>query len=282
MPDAVSPPAALSRPDTAHRQPPCHDNAAYRTGIDSGCRRSGADNAGAKFHGCRSPSSSIATSGRCSRTTVIQCHGPDPAPRRPTCGSTSKPAPSARWTACGQSSPGDVDHSELYRRITSRRWRRAHAAARLRQETIGRTRSIADRSLDPWRSAWQKHWAFMPVQAAAASSGAKAGWVRNPIDAFVLARLEAREWRLAGRPTRRRCLRRVTLDLTGLPPTPAEVDAFLADTSPDAYERVVDRLLASPRYGERMASAGSTRPAMPTPAAIRATASATCGGGAIG
>ena len=82
---------------------------------------------------------------------------------------------------------------------------------------------------------------------------AQAAWVRNPIDAFVLARLEHEGLTPSPEADRATLLRRVTLDLTGLPPTPAEVDAFLADTSPDAYEKVVDRLLASPRYGERMA-----------------------------
>src|SRR5205814_904054 len=79
------------------------------------------------------------------------------------------------------------------------------------------------------------------------------GWARNAIDRFVLARLEALKWRPAPEADKTTLIRRVTLDLTGLPPTPAEVDAFLADNSPDAYERLVDRLLASPHFGERMA-----------------------------
>ena len=78
----------------------------------------------------------------------------------------------------------------------------------------------------------------------------RADWVRNPIDAFVLARLEAAGLPPAPPASKAPLLRRVYYDLTGLPPTPAEVDAFLADQSPDAYEKVVDRLLASPHYGE--------------------------------
>ncbi|MFN0123549.1 MAG: DUF1553 domain-containing protein [Blastocatellia bacterium] len=78
-------------------------------------------------------------------------------------------------------------------------------------------------------------------------------WVRNPIDAFVLARLEKEGLQPASEAGRVTLIRRVSLDLTGLPPTPAEVDAFVRDKSPQAYERVVNRLLASPRYGERMA-----------------------------
>ena len=77
--------------------------------------------------------------------------------------------------------------------------------------------------------------------------------MRNPIDAFVLARLEQEGLTPSPEARRATLIRRVTLDLTGLPPTPAEVDAFLADDSPDAYEKVVDRLLASPHYGERWA-----------------------------
>ena len=77
--------------------------------------------------------------------------------------------------------------------------------------------------------------------------------MRNPIDAFVLERLEREGLKPSPEADRATLLRRVSLDLTGLPPTLAEVDAFLADTSPNAYEKVVDRLLRSPRYGERMA-----------------------------
>ena len=99
----------------------------------------------------------------------------------------------------------------------------------------------------------RQHWAFQPPKRPAIPRVKETGWVRNPIDAFILATLEengltpARE---ADRPT---LLRRLTFDLTGLPPTPDELDAFLADQAPGAYERVVDRLLNSPRYGERWA-----------------------------
>ena len=78
-------------------------------------------------------------------------------------------------------------------------------------------------------------------------------WVRTPVDRFVLARLDREKLAPSPEADRQTLLRRVTLDLTGLPPTPAEIDAFVADTAPGAYERVVDRLLASPRYGERWA-----------------------------
>ena len=99
----------------------------------------------------------------------------------------------------------------------------------------------------------KRHWAYLPPVRPKPPVTKTPGWVRNPIDAFVLARLEKAGLKPSPAASRESLIRRVTLDLTGLPPTPEEVDAFLADERPDAYERVVDRLLASPHYGERQA-----------------------------
>jgi hypothetical protein len=99
-----------------------------------------------------------------------------------------------------------------------------------------------------------RHWAYVkPVRRALPRVADPAARIHNPIDAFILARLEQAGLRPSPPADRARWLRRVSLDLIGLPPTPAEVDAFLADTRADARERVVDRLLASPQYGERWA-----------------------------
>ncbi|MBX3112610.1 MAG: DUF1553 domain-containing protein [Fimbriimonadaceae bacterium] len=98
-----------------------------------------------------------------------------------------------------------------------------------------------------------KHWAYVPPVRPPLPLVRDKRWVRNPVDRFVLARLEKEGLRPSPEADRATLLRRVTLDLTGLPPTLAEMDAFLADKSPDAYEKVVDRLLASPHYGEEMA-----------------------------
>ncbi len=95
------------------------------------------------------------------------------------------------------------------------------------------------------------HWAFQPPKKMPPPVVHNAAWVRNPIDAFILARLEAAKLAPSPEADRTTLLRRVSLDLTGLPPSPQEVAEFLADKRPDAYERVVDRLLASPHYGER-------------------------------
>ena len=98
-----------------------------------------------------------------------------------------------------------------------------------------------------------RHWAFQPPRRVAAPPVQDATWVRTAIDAFVLARLEKAGLTPAPPLDRTALLRRVTFDLIGLPPTPEEVDAFLNDDGPAAYERVVERLLASPAYGERWA-----------------------------
>jgi len=105
----------------------------------------------------------------------------------------------------------------------------------------------------PQHSAKVRHWAFQAPQRPAAPIVYGSSWPRNPIDAFVLARLESADLLPSPEATRENLIRRVTLDLVGLPPTPREVDEFVADTRSDAYERVVDRLLASPHYGERWA-----------------------------
>jgi hypothetical protein len=97
----------------------------------------------------------------------------------------------------------------------------------------------------------RNHWAWQPPTRRALPSVNQPAWVRNPIDAFILAKLEAARVRPAVAASREQLIRRATFDLLGLPPTLAEIDAFIADPSPNAWECVVDRLLASPRYGER-------------------------------
>jgi mono/diheme cytochrome c family protein len=99
----------------------------------------------------------------------------------------------------------------------------------------------------------QKHWAYIKPVRPAVPRVNDAAWCKNPIDNFILAKLEAEGLKPSPEAPKPTLLRRVYLDLIGLPPTPAELDAFLADQTPDAYEKVVDRLLASPRYGERWA-----------------------------
>src|SRR5439155_8484547 len=98
-----------------------------------------------------------------------------------------------------------------------------------------------------------KHWSLHPVAPAPPPAVKDPSWCQSPIDRFILAGLEARGLKPAAAADKRTLIRRVTYDLTGLPPTRQEIDAFLQDESPDAFARVVDRLLASPHYGERWA-----------------------------
>ncbi len=101
---------------------------------------------------------------------------------------------------------------------------------------------------------WEKHWSFIPPERKPVPHVSSQAWVRNPIDSFVLEHIERNKLQPSPEASREQLIRRVTLDITGLPPTPAEIDAFLNDHSADAYEKVVNRLLASPQYGERMAA----------------------------
>src|SRR5262249_27615304 len=100
---------------------------------------------------------------------------------------------------------------------------------------------------------WETHWSYLPPQRSTPPKVKNDRWPRNPIDRFILARLEREGLKPTPEADKVTLLRRVYFDLTGLPPRPAEVDAFLADASADAYEKAVDRLLQSPHYGERMA-----------------------------
>jgi Protein of unknown function (DUF1553)/Protein of unknown function (DUF1549)/Planctomycete cytochrome C len=97
----------------------------------------------------------------------------------------------------------------------------------------------------------KKFWSFQPVKEPAPPAVANKKWVRNPVDQFILAKMEARNITPNPAADKRTLIRRATFDLTGLPPTPEEVSAFLADNSPKAYEKLIDQLLASPAYGER-------------------------------
>jgi hypothetical protein len=146
--------------------------------------------------------------------------------------------------------PGDPGGSELLKRVTATdpRVRMPQRAEPLTENEVALLRRWIAQGAQ-----WQPHWSFIPPKTPALPPVTQAAWVRNPIDAFVLARLEREGLKPSAEADRPTWLRRVSLDLTGLPPGLAELDAFIADKSPRAYETVVDRLLASPRYGERMA-----------------------------
>lgn len=158
--------------------------------------------------------------------------------------------------------PGDSGHSLLIRRMAGLDGQRRMPLdeAPLTREQIALLRAWIDRGAE-WppgagspATALKAHWAYESPRAAPPPPVRRVAWRENAIDAFVLARLEAEGIAPSPPLDRPRLLRRLALDLTGLPPTPEEVAAFAADRAPDAYERAVDRLLASPRYGERWAA----------------------------
>ena len=111
----------------------------------------------------------------------------------------------------------------------------------------------ADPPEPTWTAEQRQHWAFIPPRRAEPPAVADKAWSRNPVDAFILRPIEDAGLAPAPESSRATLIRRVRFDLTGLPPSPEEVEAFEADPAPDAYERLVDRLLASPQYGERWA-----------------------------
>jgi Protein of unknown function (DUF1553)/Protein of unknown function (DUF1549)/Concanavalin A-like lectin/glucanases superfamily/Planctomycete cytochrome C len=182
------------------------------------------------------------------------CHGPDVAKRKTKLRFDTE-AGARIELAQGRFAivPGDPERSELVRRVTS-----PDAAVRMPPAYAGRAplKAAEIERIRRWISQgarWQPFWSFIPPRRPPNPPVRDEKWVRNPIDRFILARLEREGLHPAAEADKATLLRRVSLDLTGLPPTPAQVDAFLQDASPDAYSKVVDRLLASPRYGERMA-----------------------------
>jgi hypothetical protein len=148
--------------------------------------------------------------------------------------------------------PGQAEQSELIKRVFT-----DDPQDLMPPPESHRTLSAAQKeTLKQWiaqGAVYQTHWSYAAPQRPALPEVKRQGWVCNPIDAFVLARLESEGLSPSPQASRAALIRRVSLDLTGLPPTPAQVDAFVADQSSDAYEKVVDRLLASDAYGERMA-----------------------------
>ncbi|HEY8148362.1 MAG TPA: DUF1549 domain-containing protein, partial [Vicinamibacteria bacterium] len=148
--------------------------------------------------------------------------------------------------------PGHPETSALIQRVTD-----PDEQKRMPHVSSGKPRLSATQieTLRRWieqGAQWEPHWSYIPPTRPSPPAVKDADWPRGPVDAFVLARIEKEGLAPSPESERRELLRRLSFDLVGLPPTPEEVRAFREDTSPDAYERQVDRLLASPRFGERM------------------------------
>ncbi len=180
------------------------------------------------------------------------CHGPDKGKRKADLRLDVEADAFADRGGYRALVAGKPDQSELYRRITEGEAARRMPPAKSGKHLTARQVELLRRWIEQGGK-WQKHWSLIPPKRPPLPGRAKDGWSRNAIDRFVLARLRQEGLRPSPEADRRTLIRRLSFDLTGLPPTPQEVDAFLADQSPEAYEKVVDRLLASPNYGERMA-----------------------------
>lgn len=181
------------------------------------------------------------------------CHGPDEKQRKAKLRLDTKAGAFHDLRDGGRAIvPGKVDESELIERVTmadrSKLMPPVKSGKSLKSEQIAMLKLWVEQG-----AKWTEHWAFVAPERPAMPSVSDAAWARNTIDKYILARLDAERLRPSPEAEPAKVIRRVTLDLTGLPPTPAEVDAFLSDLSPGAYERAVDRLLSSPRYGEHMA-----------------------------
>jgi len=184
--------------------------------------------------------------------TCFACHGPDEKQRMAKLRLDTKDGVFADRGGYQVIVPGKAAESKIYQRISA-----ADKAKRMPPPYAERT--LTDKQVELIRrwidegAKWEMHWAYVPPQRPNLPAVKHPSWPRNPIDNFILARLESEGLQPSPEADKATLIRRVTFDLAGLPPTPAEADAFQNDKSPDAYEKVVDRLLASPRYGERMA-----------------------------
>lgn len=179
----------------------------------------------------------------------FSCHGPDARHREADLRLDVEEA-AKEWVIV----PGRAEDSELIARITS-------TDPDVRMPPPSSKLSLTAGEIETLRSwiaagaTWDVHWSFAPLpESVAVPAVSRPAWPRNEIDCFVLAALDRAGLSPSAEADRETLIRRWTFDLTGLPPTLAEIDAFLADPSPDAAERVVDRLLASEHFGERLAS----------------------------
>ncbi len=183
----------------------------------------------------------------------FKCHGPDAEQRKGDLRLDDRqvatgPAESGERAIV----PGEPEASELIRRIGTSDPDEVMPPPETKNPVSAADREI----LRQWIAAgaeYKPHWAFLPPRQAPLPAVKQAAWPRNPIDRFVLARLEQAGLAPSPEADPHTLVRRVYLDLIGLPPTPGEADAFVNDAAPDAYERLVDRVLASPHYGERWA-----------------------------
>src|SRR5437867_3655744 len=183
----------------------------------------------------------------------FKCHGPDEKERKAKLRfdvkeDAFKPAKSGDYAIV----PGDLAKSKLIERITSRDEDELMPPPKSKKHLTPQQIDLLKRWVAQGAK-WDEHWAFVAPKRPELPRVKNNTWPKNDIDYFVLARLETEGLKPSPEADRKTLIRRASFDLTGLPPTPQEVDAYLGDKSPGAYDKLVDRLLDSPRYGENMA-----------------------------
>jgi mono/diheme cytochrome c family protein len=185
--------------------------------------------------------------------TCFACHGPDDKARKAGLRLDIEENALAALKDGGHPIvPGDRNKSQMYVRTASQ-----NPDEIMPPPDFGKTLKPEQvELLGKWideGGKYEKHWSFEPAKEYAAPNVSKPEWVRNPIDRFILARLDQEKLNVSPEADRHTLIRRVSFDTTGLPPTRDEVQNYVNDQSPDAYEKMVDHFLASPRYGEQMA-----------------------------
>ena len=182
----------------------------------------------------------------------FECHGPDAATRMVDLRLDTREGAFSKRPGGSLIVPGDPESSLLYQRIShsrpALRMPPSHSKRPLNSQQIATLRQWIEQG-----AAWDQHWSFKPIGTPEPPPVRDSSWVRNPLDRFVLARLEAEGLAPAPEADKHTLARRLALDLTGLPPDPGTLAAFLADDSDDAYEALVDRLMESKHWGEHRA-----------------------------
>ena len=186
-------------------------------------------------------------------TNCFYCHGPDEKHREAKLRLDTREGATADLEGDFAIVPGKPDKSELLRLITSDDRDEMMPPPKSKKPKLSERDVALLRKWIEQGAEYEAHWAFLPLASAEPPAVKNAKWARNGVDRFILARLEKEGIEPSPEADRTTLCRRVSLDLTGLLPSPEEVDAFVKDPAPDAYEKLVDRLLASPHYGERWA-----------------------------
>ncbi|TSJ40768.1 DUF1553 domain-containing protein [Mucilaginibacter corticis] len=186
----------------------------------------------------------------------FKCHGPDASKRQAglrldipeSAYSALKDNPAAHALV-----PGDLDKSELFQRISTSDSSTLMPPPNSNLKRLNQYELALIKKWIKQGAKYEKHWAFVPPKYTPVPEVKDKTWPKNPIDNFILARLEKYNIKPNAEADKERLLKRISFDLTGLPPDLATMDKFLADNSPDAYEKMVDELMAKPQYGEKMA-----------------------------